>query len=394
MPNAKRLSDLDVRGTRVLLRAGFDVPIEHGAVTDATRIEALVPTMNAILKNGASLVIMAHQGRPKGKRVPDESQRPLVPVLERLLERPVLFAESCVGPETEAMASALQPGEVLLLENLRYDEHEEHNDPGFAEELARLGDVYVCDAFSNAHRAHASMVGVPRLLPSAMGLQMASEIENLSKVRDAREGVCVIVSGVKLETKVPVIRAFLDRAETIVVGGAIANTFLAAAGAAIGTSLSDAEEVPVAKEILDEAKGRILVPVDAVVASDPETPDTARVCTVDDVAPDEAIFDLGPASAAAIANAVARATTIVWNGPLGYCEKEAFSKTTIAVANAVIAATAAGAFSVVGGGDTLEVHARYGLSLAPYSFVSTGGGAMLDFLAGKDLPALAALRSS
>ncbi len=349
--------------------------------------------MRHILDGGTSLVILAHQGRPKGKRVPEESQRPLVPVLEKLLGRSIRFAESCVGPETEAMATALKPGEVLLLENLRYDEREEKNDPGFAEELARLGDVYVCDAFSNAHRAHASMVGVPTLLPSAMGLQMESEVENLSKIRDAREGVCVIVSGVKLETKVPVIRAFLGRAESIVVGGAIANTFLAASEKPIGASLSDADAVPVARTILDEANGAILLPTDAVVATDREKPETARVCRVDDVAPHEAILDLGPASASAIADAVARAGIVVWNGPLGYCEHEAFSKSTVALANAVVAATARGAFTVVGGGDTLEVHARYGLSLRPYSFVSTGGGAMLDFLAGDPLPALTALRS-
>lgn len=375
------------------MRAGFDVTIEHGAVSDATRIKALEPTMRAILDAGASLVIMAHQGRPKGKRVPEESQRPLVPVLEAMLARPVGFAESCVGPETDAAAAALKPGEVLLLENLRYDEREEKNDPDFAAMLARLGDVYVCDAFSNAHRAHASMVGVPALLPSAMGLQMQSEVENLSKVRDAQGGVCVIVSGVKLETKVPVIRSFLGRAETIVVGGAIANTFLAAAGKNVGASRIDADAVPVAKGILDEARGAILLPTDAVAAADPEKPETARVCTVDDVAPSETIFDLGPASAAAIADAVSRATTVVWNGPLGYCEKEAFSKTTVNAANAIVSATARGAFTVIGGGDTLEAHARYGLSLEPYSFVSTGGGAMLDFLSGAELPALAALRS-
>jgi phosphoglycerate kinase len=336
---------------------------------------------------------MAHQGRPKGKPVPDESQKPLVPVLEELLGRPVAFAPSCTGADTLAMSKALKPGEALLLENLRYDPREEANDPAFAAELAALGDAYVCDAFSNAHRAHASMVGVPALLPSAMGMHMQKEIDALSKVRAAEDGLCVIVSGAKLETKVPVIEAFLGRAETIVVGGAIANTFLAASGKPIGASLSDPAEVPTAKRILDAAEGTIMVPVDAVVAPGPGHPASARVCMVDEVTPSDAILDIGPGSAANVADAVSKAKTVVWNGPLGYCEKEEFSKSTIVVANALVAATANGAFTVIGGGDTLEVHARYGLSLNPYSFVSTGGGAMLAFLADGDLPALAALRA-
>lgn len=375
-----------------MLRAGFDVPIEGGVVTDTSRIDTLKDTMFAILEHG-SLIIMAHQGRPSGTFVPEESQRPLVPVLEKLLGRTVAFASSCTGPETEAMVATLKTGEVLLLENLRYDAREESNDEGFAKELAALADAYVCDAFSNAHRAHASMVGVPKLLPSAAGLQMQKEVENLSKVLAAREGLCVIVSGVKLETKVPVINAFLGKAETIIVGGAIASTFLAAAGKPIGRSLSDPNEVETARKIIDAAMGVIVLPVDVVVAAGPDKTETARVCMVDNVTPDDMILDLGPASAALIAEKISASKTIAWNGPLGYCEAEAFSKTTVAVANAIARATATAAFSVVGGGDTLEAHARYGLPLESYSFVSTGGGAMLDFLSGGDLPAVAALRS-
>jgi len=393
MSNYTRFEELDLDGKRVLLRAGFDVTIENGAVTDTSRIDALKDTMLAVLQKG-SLVIMAHQGRPKGQPVPDESQRPLVPVLEKLLGRPVAFAASCVGPEAMAMAKALKTGDVLLLENLRYDAREEKNDPAFSKELASLGDCYVCDAFSNAHREHASMVGIPKLLPSAMGLQMQKEVDNLTKVREAKDGLCVIVSGAKLETKVPVIEAFLGRAETIVVGGAIANTFLAAIGKPIGTSLSDPNEVPTAKRIIDAAKGSLLLPMDVVVAPSSDKWTSSRSCMVDEVTPDDAIFDLGPASAALIAGVVSKAKTVVWNGPLGYCEVEEFSKSTLVVANAIVTATAAGAFTVIGGGDTLEIHDRYGLSLNPYSFVSTGGGAMLDFLAHGDLPALAALRTA
>ncbi len=392
MKNIKRLEELDLSGKRVLLRAGFDVTIEGGLVTDTARIDALKDTMLAILAKG-SLVIMAHQGRPKGKPVPEESQRPLVPVLEKLLGRPVAFAPSCVGPETLAMAKALKPGDVLLLENLRYDAREEANDPAFAAELASLADAYVCDAFSNAHRSHASMVGVPKLLPSAMGLQMQKEVDSLSKVLEAKDGLCVIVSGAKLETKVPVINAFIGKAETIVAGGAIANTFLAATGKPIGKSLSDPNEVPTAASIIAAAGGALLLPTDVVVADGPNAPQSARSCRVDEVTPSDAILDVGPQSTAAIVEAVSKAKTVVWNGPLGYTEEEAFSTGTVLVAKALAEATARGTFSVVGGGDTLEVHARYGLPLSPYSFVSTGGGAMLDFLAQGDLPAIAALRS-
>ncbi len=394
MTNYKQLADLDIAGKRVLLRAGFDVPIENGVVTDTTRITAIVPTMMAILNAGGSLVIMAHQGRPKGKPLPEESQKPLVTILETMLARPVGFAPSCIGDDTVAMTKALKPGEVLLLENLRYDSREESNDPAFAAELAKNGDAYVCDAFSNAHRSHASMVGVPALVPSAMGLQMRQEAENLSKILEAKDGLCVIVSGAKLETKVPVIEAFIGRAQTVVVGGAIANTFLAASGRAIGTSLSDPNEVPTAKRIIDAAGAALLLPRDAIVAPSPKEGASAHAVTVDDIPPNEAIFDLGPVSAQSIADAVARAKVVVWNGPLGFCEEETFSKSTIVVANAIVQATAAGAFTVIGGGDTLDVHARYGMSLHPYSFVSTGGGAMLDFLASGDLPALAVLRSA
>ncbi len=226
MSTYKRFADLDLHGKRVLLRAGFDVTIEDGIVTDSSRITALKDTMLSILAEG-SLVIMAHQGRPNGVPVPEESQKPLVPVLEALLGRPVLFAPSCTGPETLALANSLKRGDVLLLENLRYDAREEANDAGFAAELAALAECFVCDAFSNAHRAHASMVGVAALLPSAMGLQMQSEVDHLLAVREATDGVCVIVSGAKLETKVPVIEAFIGRAESIIVGGAICQKFFA-----------------------------------------------------------------------------------------------------------------------------------------------------------------------
>ncbi len=393
MPTYRHLSDIDIQGKRVLLRAGFDLPIDNGVVTDTARIEALIPTMKEILSKGASLVIMAHQGRPKGKIVPEESQKPIVPVLEKLLGIPVQFAMSCVGPETLATAQALQPGQVLLLENLRYDAREDKNDPVFAQELAALADVYVNDAFSNSHREHASMVGVPTLLPSAMGLHLAKEVESLSKIVDATTSLCVIVSGAKLETKVPVIDSLLPKATSIIVGGAIANTFLAAQGKPIGKSLSDPAEVPTAQKILAAGGDKISLPVDVVVAAGPGDGANAKVVGVDDVTPDAAILDAGPASREVIAKKLATAKVIVWNGPLGYTEEEAFADGSKALAAAITAATKSGAFSVIGGGDTLDFHARYGLPLDAYSFVSTGGGAMLDFLSAGSLPAVDALRA-
>ncbi len=392
----RSLKNADIVGKKVLLRAGFDVEIADGKVTDTSRIDALVPTMTFILDKGASLVIMAHQGRPKGKRVESESQKPLVPVLERLLGRAVAFADSCTGPDAMSAASALQPGQVLLLENLRYDEREEKNDIAFAKELASLADVYVNDAFSNAHRKHASMVAVTEFLPSYAGLQLEQEVTALSGVQtDPMRPLVFIVSGAKMETKVPVIRSMLGHADHIIVGGAIANTFLAAQGHGVGSSLHEKEQMPEASSILEESKKEghavIHLPSDVVVADVPAATSGDAV-PVASVPADRAIFDMGPQTVVTFSDLLRNAGMVVWNGPLGYYENPVFGEATKAVAHAIAEATKAGTLvSIVGGGDTLDFHTRNGLDLSAYTFVSTGGGAMLEFIAGETLPAVAVL---
>lgn len=392
MTSYHTLTNLDVHGKKVLLRAGFDLPIENGFITDDSRVVALVPTMRYILDHGASLIILSHQDRPKGKVVPAMSQKPLVPVLETLLGTSVQFAESCVGEVTKQMVDALTPGQVLLLENVRFDAREESNDDGFAKELASYADVYVNDAFPNCHRNHASMVGIPQYIPSCMGLELEEEVKHLSAVLDHPvHPLTLIVSGAKIETKVPVIAAFLNRGDHILVGGAIANTLLMASGKNVGSSLAEASFTGQAKEILDtKSSATIHLPIDAIVAEAPDS--SARSVSIDAIPSDCAIFDLGPQTALHYASVIAASQTIVWNGPLGMYEQEQFSGASKCIAESLRQAVDRGATVIVGGGDTIDLHTKYGLDMTRYLFVSTGGGAMLDFLSGNPLPALDVLR--
>lgn len=386
------LSQAELTGKRVLLRAGFDLPMEDGKIQDISRVEALVPTMRYVLDHDASLVIMAHQGRPKGKPDPAFSQKPIVPVLEKLLGTTVHFASSCTGPETQHLAASLAPGQVLLLENLRFDPREKENDEGFARELAGLGDVYVNDAFTNCHRAHASMVGVPAFLPHYMGLQLEQEVSHLSKVvEDPAHPLTLIVSGAKMETKVPVIAFFQTKGDDILLGGAIANTFVAAEGNDVGRSLFETEFAEQAKDMLAATGARIHVPLDAVVAAElKEDADWKRV-NVSEIPADMAIYDVGDATINDYISVIEKSKCIVWNGPIGVYEVEPFATASKRIAQAVATATQNGAFTVIGGGDTIDLHTRYNLPLTAYSFVSTGGGAMLEFVSGQQLPALQAL---
>lgn len=391
------LRSADLAGKRVLLRAGFDVTIADGVVEDATRIEALVPTMQHILSSGASLVIASHQGRPKGKVDMAFTQKPLVPVLEKLLGRTVSFSSSPSGKEAIAAAQKLKPGEVLLLENLRFDSREEKNDKHFAAELAHLADVYVNDAFTNCHRAHASMVELPALLPSYMGLQLEQEVKFLSMATEnAKRPLTLIISGAKMETKVPIVEFFLSKGDDILLGGAIANTFIAARGFDIGSSKFEAEAAEKARELLavSEKPGNanLHIPRDAILASSPTEAADITDLPLEDLDGDMGIFDIGSITVEQYASIIARSGTIVWNGPMGLFEIEQFAGGTRRIAEAVRKATEAGAVSIVGGGDTIDFHTRYGIPMDGYTFVSTGGGAMLEFVSGKTLPALAALR--
>ncbi len=395
MATFRTLDQAAVMGKRVLLRAGFDVPIENGVVTETTRIEAVVPTMRHILAEGGRLIILAHQGRPKGKPDPAYTQRPLVEPLSRLLGVSVGFTDLASAKDA---AAALPEGQALLVENLRYDPREEKNDEEFARELAACGDMYVNDAFSNAHRVHASMVALAKLLPAYMGYQLQREVEMLSRVTvNPARPLVLVASGVKLETKVPLIQSFMKRGDDILLGGAIANTFIASSGADVGTSLVEQEQYPLAKTLLS-ASGKdgnavIHLPTDALVAPSPD--DASQMVMLSSGSLHGlAMFDVGPESVTRYCAAIEKAATIVWNGPIGMYEKEPFSKASIRIANAIADATKRGAISLIGGGDTIDFHTQYGLSLDAYTFVSTGGGAMLDFISGEPMPSIDALRVS
>ncbi len=397
MPTLRTLEKANVSGKNVLLRAGFDVTIEKGKVMDTERIEALVPTMKMILKGGGRLVILSHQGRPKGKKLPEFTQKPLVPVLEKLLKVKVLFARSCIGAETQKLAKNLRNGQVLFLENLRYEPGEEQNDLAFAKKLASLGDMYVNDAFTNCHRKHASMVALAKLLPAYMGLQLQKEVEHLSQVVDKpKHPLALIISGAKMETKVPVIEHFLRKGDDILLGGCIANTFIAARGFDVGTSKYEEDAIDEAQEFMLESekpkRARIHVPRDAVLASEAAEMAQKVDLPVDDIEGDMSIFDIGKVTVERYIRVIEKAKMIVWNGPLGLYEMNRFSHATKRIAEAVARATRKGAVSIIGGGDTIDFHVRYKYPLGAYTFVSTGGGAMLEFIAGKKLPAIEALR--
>lgn len=397
--NYPQLLSAQLQGKRVLLRAGFDVPIEDGKVTDTTRIEALVPTMKHILDSGASLILIAHQGRPKGEPDPQYSQKPLVPELEKLLGTSVAFVGACTGPEVVEAANNLPAGHVLLLENLRFEKGEKSKDEAerdaLGKQLAALADVYVNDAFTNCHRDHASMTSVPKYTAEKyMGLNVQKEVEGLSKaVHNPEHPVTLIISGLKMETKVPVIEQFLTQGDNILVGGGVANTMLTAAGKDMAKSRVDEDFVAKGKEILELSSSKenaaIHLPFDGVCASSPDA--DASECTLNEFDPDSIMFDIGPETRKHFEEVIATSKTIVWNGPMGMYEEEKFSGGTMAIAQAVRAATQRGAVTIIGGGDTLDFHEKYGLSLDAYTFVSTAGGAMLDFISGKELPALKAL---
>ncbi len=395
-PRYRTLGDARIKGLRVLLRAGFDVPVENGAVTDRTRVEALVPTMKHILDAGGTLVILAHQGRPKDGPDPAFSQKPLVPILAELLDCPVHFAADCTGPEAERAVGDAKPGEVVLLENLRFHPEEKKNDAAFARSLASLGDLYVNDAFTNCHREHASMVGVARLLPAFMGLQLAEEISHLGPViHDPRRPLSLIISGAKMETKIPVIERFLSHGDDILLGGAIANTFVAARGFSVAASKYDESALEEAQRLMLESekedRAMIHVPRDAVVASAPGEQAEKIDIPVEDVEGDMAIFDIGKVTVKRYVELLEKSGMIIWNGPLGLYEYNRFSHATKRIAEAVAAATKRGATTIIGGGDTIDFHVRYGYPLDAYTFVSTGGGAMLEFLGGKKFASLKAL---
>ena len=391
----RTLDSLDAAGKRVLLRADLNVPVRDGKISDLTRIERLSPTIGELAAKGAKVIVCSHFDRPRGKRVPEMSLKPMAEALSHVLGRPVAFADDCIGPAAEAAVARMANGDVLVLENTRYHAAEEKNDPAFAAALAKLADVFVNDAFSAAHRAHASTEGVAHLLPSYAGRLMQAELEALDAALGSPQlPVAAIVGGAKVSTKLELLGNLVAKVNVLIIGGAMANTFLAAQGKAVGKSLQEAEMHETARDILRQAATagcEIILPTDAVVATEFRANPPVRTVGVDAVPADSMILDTGPASTAALIARLPSFKTLVWNGPLGAFETPPFDTATMALARAVAEATDRGALrSVAGGGDTVSALRQAGV-IERLSYVSSAGGAFLEWLEGKTLPGVAAL---
>ena len=388
MFNKKIVTDLDVKGKKVLVRVDFNVPIKDGKVTDDTRITAALPTIQYLLDNGAAVILCSHLGRPKEGPDPAYSMKPVAEHLATLISAPVKFAEDCIGPVAEKAAAELKPGEVLVLENTRFHPEETKNDPAMAKALASLADLYVNDAFGSAHRAHASTAGVAEYLPSAAGFLMEKEIRYLGNaIADPVRPFVAILGGAKISDKIGVINNLLTKADKILIGGGMANTFLAAKGYQMGDSLVEAEVIDQAKELLEKSAGKLVLPVDLVIADAFDAEANKKVIPVGDVPAGWRVLDIGPETVKAFGAEIASAGTIVWNGPMGVFEFPRFAEGTYGVAKAVANSKA---ISIIGGGDSVAAINQSGLS-DKITHISTGGGASLEMLEGLELPGVALL---
>lgn len=386
--NKKTVRDVDLRGKRVLMRVDFNVPMADGKVTDDKRIKASLPTIQYILDQGASVILMSHLGRPKGGPDPEFSLKAAAETLAGLLGRPVQMAPDCVGPEAEKMAKALQPGDVLMLENTRFHAGEEKNDLELAKQMAALGDAYVNDAFGSAHRAHASTEGVARFLPAVSGFLMEQELEYLGRATANPEHPYVaILGGAKISDKIAVVENLLAKCDKLIIGGGMANTFLAARGLDMQDSLVEAASIETAKSILAKSADKIILPVDAVIADKFDAEANAQTVDVDKIPAGWRMMDVGPKTLEAYKAALSGAKLVVWNGPVGVFEFPKFAEGTFALAKLL---AESGATTVIGGGDSASAVKKAGVA-KQMTHVSTGGGASLEFLEGKELPGVAAL---
>jgi len=396
MPRFRTLDDVDPRGKRVLVRVDFNVPMQNGEVTDATRIERACETLEELAGKGAKVVVLSHFGRPKGKPESSMSLMPIAKPLSKALGGiDVRFAPDCVGELAHAVVDALSEGGVALLENLRFHAGEEKGDPAFADQLATLGDLYVNDAFSVSHRAHASVTGLAERLPAYAGRLMQAELEALeSALGGAKRPTAAVIGGAKVSSKLDVLGHVMERVNVLVIGGGMANTFLNAQGTNVGKSLCEHDLAPTAREIMAKAAGRnvaIVLPTDVVVATEFKAGAQTRTVPADAVNPDDMILDVGPETVAEVERRIDGCRTLLWNGPMGAFEVEPFDRGTNGVARAVARLTQAGKLtSVAGGGDTVAALAHAGV-LEQFSYVSTAGGAFLEWLEGKELPGVAAL---
>ncbi|MFL5048894.1 MAG: phosphoglycerate kinase [Xanthobacteraceae bacterium] len=395
MTGFRTLDQADVHDKRVLLRVDLNVPVENGIVTDATRIERVVPGITEIADKGGKVILLSHFGRPKG-RDPKYSLKPVAAEVARVVGRPVAFAEDCIGPKAETAVAAMRTGDILCLENTRFYKEEEKNDAGFVAKLAALGDIYVNDAFSAAHRAHATTEGLAHKLPAYAGRAMQAELEALTTALQApARPLAAIVGGAKVSTKLDLLGNLITKVDSLIIGGAMANTFLLAQGTPVGNSLAERELADAARDILAKAKGKdcdIVLPVDAVVAPRLEAHAPSRTVDVTQVGTEDMILDIGPRSVEHVVSLLARTKTLVWNGPFGAFEVEPFDTGTVEVAEAAAELTSAGKLvTVAGGGDTVAALNAAGVT-ARLTYVSTAGGAFLEWLEGKPLPGVEVLR--
>ena len=393
--NKKTVKDIDIKGKRVLMRVDFNVPMQDGKVTDDKRIRASLPTIQYVLAQGASLILMSHLGRPKGGPDPVFSLKPASEVLAGLLGKPVQMAPDCVGPDVEKMAKALKPGDVLMLENTRFHAGEEKNDLELAKQMAVLGDVYVNDAFGSAHRAHSSTEGVTHFIKlCAAGYLMEKEINYLSSaINNPKRPMCAILGGAKISGKIDVLENLMNIADKILIGGGMSFTFFKAMGLNIGKSILEEDKISFAKDILEKAKAlkkEILFPADIIIADKFENDAVTKIVNFDNIESEWMGMDIGPQTIKKYTKEINESATIVWNGPMGVFEMSNFSKGTFEIAKALADVTSKGAITIIGGGDSASAVAKAGLE-EKVSHVSTGGGASLEFLEGKVLPGVNAL---
>lgn len=388
--NKKTVKDVDVKGKRVLVRVDFNVPMENGQVTDDRRIRAALPTLQYLLDQGASVILMSHLGRPKDGPDPKYKMDAAAARLGELLNRPVKKLDDCVGPQVEAVVNEMKPGDVTVLENTRFYPEEKKNNPDFSAKLAKLGQVYVNDAFGSAHRAHASTEGVTQTLrPAVAGFLMEKELNYLGRaLANPEHPFLAIMGGAKISDKISVIENLLSKVDSLLIGGGMANTFFVAQGLNVGKSLVEAEAIDTAKKLLAENADKLILPVDCVIAPEFKADADSKVVPVDEVPEGWMILDIGPATVAHFANRLAAAKTVVWNGPMGVFEFPKFAEGTFAVAKAL--ANLQDATTIIGGGDSAAAAEQSGLA-DKMSHISTGGGASLEFLEGKVLPGVAAL---
>jgi phosphoglycerate kinase len=394
--NKLSIEKVDLNNKKVLVRVDFNVPLDEKLnVTNDNRIVESLPTINKIINSGGKAILMSHLGRPKGEKKPEFSLKPASERLSKLLGKEVKLAPDCIGAETEKLVNEMKPGDVVLLENLRFHKQEEKNDPEFAKQLASLGDVYINDAFGSAHRAHASTEGVTKFIKTcAAGYLMQKELDYLgSALTNPKRPYCAVLGGAKISGKIDVINNLLNKVDTLIVGGGMAFTFFKAQGKEIGKSLLEAEKLELAKELLEKVKTsnlKFLLPVDVVVANEFNNDSPATVMDVDKIPADKMGLDIGPKSIKLFSDELMKSKTIVWNGPMGVFEMDNFAKGTLAIAETLAKATESGAVTVIGGGDSAAAISKAGLE-KKVSHVSTGGGASLEFLEGKVLPGVAAL---